>query len=693
MKIRNSFVIVAPVLLALSVFNLPLSTARAQGTAFAYQGQLQNNGSPAHGTFNFQFSLFTSSTNGTAVAGPVTNNAVLVTNGLFAVSIDFGSTVWNGATNFLEIAVETNKASSFTALAPRQQILPVPYAIFAEGANAAGLIGTVPVAQLPTFIVTNSQGTLTVSNLEVNGTVGLPSASVIIYSGTNTLFIADSNSDFFAGPGSGNLTCAGLGSFGNAASGVDALANIAGVVYNTANGYQALFSDTEGEDNTANGALALYYDTNGTANTASGFQALYNDTSGSYNTANGYQALVTGWTNSYNTANGALALSANWGGSGNTASGAYALESDTTGSSNTADGYLALSSDNFGSANTAVGVSALYASLSGSSNTAVGVSAMSGNTVGYNNTAVGNNALLSSSSGWDNTAVGVDALEYAGTFPQGNTAVGFQALQNTMGGGNTANGYETLQNNGSGGENTADGGDALRFNTGGSENTALGFSALNENVSGSGNTALGWLALTALGITTGVGGTSNIAVGVESGSAFIGNESRNIDIGNYGVVGESGIIRIGTAGQQTATYLVGNVYTPSGSVQSSSDRNAKEDFAAVNPQQVLAKVATLPVTEWNYKSDKGVEHIGPMAQDFHAAFGLNGGDDKHISVVDEGGVALAAIQGLNQRLEDDAKAKDQEIAGLKQENDLLTKQLNELTSAVKALEDRNQAPK
>ena len=72
----------------------------------------------------------------------------------------------------------------------------------------------------------------------------------------------------------------------------------------------------------------------------------------------------------------------------------------------------------------------------------------------------------------------------------------------------------------------------------------------------------------------------------------------------------------------------------------------------VNAREVLAKVAALPVTEWNYKTDsKTVQHIGPMAQDFQAAFGLDGKDDKHISVVDEGGVALAAIQGLNQKLE------------------------------------------
>jgi Chaperone of endosialidase len=116
-----------------------------------------------------------------------------------------------------------------------------------------------------------------------------------------------------------------------------------------------------------------------------------------------------------------------------------------------------------------------------------------------------------------------------------------------------------------------------------------------------------------------------------------------------------------------------------------SDRNAKENFSPINPQTVLARVTAMPVTEWNYKTDQSVEHIGPMAQDFHAAFGLNGPDDKHISVVDEGGVALAAIQGLNNKLEADNReqqariqeqgseiqSQDAEIADLKTRLDAL----------------------
>jgi Chaperone of endosialidase len=61
---------------------------------------------------------------------------------------------------------------------------------------------------------------------------------------------------------------------------------------------------------------------------------------------------------------------------------------------------------------------------------------------------------------------------------------------------------------------------------------------------------------------------------------------------------------------------------------------------------VLQKVATMPITSWSYKAEEpSIRHIGPMAQDFYSAFGL-GLDNKHIGTIDEGGVALAAIQGL-----------------------------------------------
>jgi len=106
----------------------------------------------------------------------------------------------------------------------------------------------------------------------------------------------------------------------------------------------------------------------------------------------------------------------------------------------------------------------------------------------------------------------------------------------------------------------------------------------------------------------------------------------------------------------------------SGSWTSMSDRNAKENFAPVDPGAVLRKVAALPMTTWNYKSQAAsIRHIGPMAQDFKAAFAV-GESDKGITTIDSEGVALAAIQGLNQKLEEkDAQiqAQSTEIQDLK----------------------------
>ena len=80
----------------------------------------------------------------------------------------------------------------------------------------------------------------------------------------------------------------------------------------------------------------------------------------------------------------------------------------------------------------------------------------------------------------------------------------------------------------------------------------------------------------------------------------------------------------------------------------SSDRAKKANLAVVDAREVLAKVASLQITTWNYISQgPTVRHIGPMAQDFHATFGV-GDDPTHINVVDAIGVALAAIQGLHQ---------------------------------------------
>jgi len=122
-----------------------------------------------------------------------------------------------------------------------------------------------------------------------------------------------------------------------------------------------------------------------------------------------------------------------------------------------------------------------------------------------------------------------------------------------------------------------------------------------------------------------------------------------------------------------------------GNLVLNSDRAVKTNFVAVDTQAVLAKVSALPISAWNYQSDAGVKHVGPMAQDFYAAFGT-GADDKHIAVVDEGGVALAAIQGLNQQVQArEARIQEQadEIAALQARLDKLERFVDEKLGGVK----------
>jgi hypothetical protein len=99
----------------------------------------------------------------------------------------------------------------------------------------------------------------------------------------------------------------------------------------------------------------------------------------------------------------------------------------------------------------------------------------------------------------------------------------------------------------------------------------------------------------------------------------------------------------------------------------------------VNGEAVLEKLAAIPVQSWNYKweSDTNTPHLGPMAQDFKAAF-YPGRDDKSISTLEFDGVELAAIQGLNRKLEQ----KETEITELKRKNDSLETRLGKLEKMI-----------
>jgi hypothetical protein len=591
MKNTSCHSFIALALLALSILNSPLLTAHAQGTAFTFQGRLTDGGNPANGLYDFRSGPVATNIGGAIVAGPVTNTAVMVSNGLFVLTLDYGP-VFDGTPYWLQMGVRTNGGGTFIGLSPRPEVTPTPYAIFAI--TASNLSGTLPAAQLSGIIL----------SADMSGTYG---NALNLNNAANT----------FAGSFSGNGASVTSLNANNLASGMVPDARLSANVALRAGGNALTGNQTVTSGNVGIGTTAP-------------------KTALQVNGPSGIAVRVVGSA-----------------GGGSTV--AYDLSTYDPGTNPPAAKILATDNGNYGNDLD------FMARIPGSATNALVSRLHIDSTTG-----------IISGNGGGLTSLNAAQLTSIGNMNGGsqNFFVGPAGNATTSGSDNTADGFQALYSNTSGSDNTANGYAALYSNTSGSGNTAIGYFALPNNQGGTNNVAIGYNALGSLGGLL-AGGSDNIALGYQAGYSFGENESGNIDIGNLGNPGDNNIIRIGTT--QTATYLAGTVY--GNNVVLTCDRNAKENFTAINAREVLAKVAALPVTKWNYRTaGKGEQHIGPMAQDFQAAFGLNGADDKHISVVDEGGVALAAIQGLNQKLEQ----KDAKISELE-------KRLQDLEQMVKAL--------
>jgi hypothetical protein len=279
--------------------------------------------------------------------------------------------------------------------------------------------------------------------------------------------------------------------------------------------------------------------------------------------------------------------------------------------------------------------------------------------------------------GRSNTASGVNSSIGGG---YGNGASG---AQSSVAGGasNTASAWCTSV--GGGIYNTAS---ATGSNVGGGEsNTASGS---DSSVGGGAGNVAGGVAATV------PGGYQNQALGSHSfaaGSAarannagcFVWGDNHEFpvvpcDVDNGWVARASGGVWFYTnAAMSSGVYVASG----GGSWASISDRNLKANVRAVNADEVLERVAALPISTWNYTSQgASIRHMGPMAQDFYAAFGV-GDDDTHITTVDADGVALAAIQGLY--------AENQ---GLKAANESQQARLDDLAARLARLERGGQPP-
>lgn len=154
---------------------------------------------------------------------------------------------------------------------------------------------------------------------------------------------------------------------------------------------------------------------------------------------------------------------------------------------------------------------------------------------------------------------------------------------------------------------------------------------------------------TDLTLVSGSGKVARIELGDSTGSILL--------IPNDLAAGEPRLIAPGGVGG-AATLSNGGTWT------NASSRSYKTSFGDVDPLAILNRLVALPISTWTYRGSEEGTHLGPMAEDFKAAFDL-AGDGRSIATVDADGVALAAIQGLNRKLETENASLRAELAELR----------------------------
>jgi len=375
-----------------------------------------------------------------------------------------------------------------------------------------------------------------------------------------------------------------------------------------------------------------------------------------------------------------------------TESSSYTLLGSSAGASLLAGGT--------GTDNLALGYYAGNALSSGNSNSFVGHYA-GRNTTGSYNSFLGFYAGLTNTAGISNTFVGNMAGRYNSTGSNNVLLGSYTGYNNTFGIANTFLGYRSGNYNTTGSNNTYVGSYA-GYSTMGDKNVFLGYNAgywelgsYKLYIENSGSTSpliYGEFDNRIVGINgkLGVGttipsaplhvrradGTAKLLVeetnaAVAARTLFelrnAGNTKfaiTNTDAGNTWAFTNSGTdFRISLQESGVVEMIVdngGNLTVAGTSMATNhvntSSRSVKHGFQEVAQDKILEKVTQLPISSWQYnEGDSGNRHIGPVAEDFQAIFGL--GDGKHISTVDTDGIALAAIQGLK-------KEKDQELAQL-----------------------------
>lgn len=537
--------------------------ARAQTTAFTYQGKLNDVNSTASGTYDFQFSLYDAATGGTQQSVIQTITGVQVTDGAFVVQLDFTSAPFaTGADRYLEIHFKSPSDTNYTTLTPRHQITSTPYAIrslFAETAdnatdasNLGGQPASSYVQTSSTDFIRNQTATQTSTNFNLSGTGRaniFDAAAQYNIGGQRVLSIAGSF-NLFVGTGAGNSNTTGSN--------------------NSFVGYAAGISNSTGNGNSFFGSGAGNNNSVGGSNSFVGAGAGQGNTTGSFNSFFGTQAGFSNMTANNNSFFGYSAGLLNTTGNNNSFVGNSAGRNNTTGSNNSFFGSSAGSS-NIGSDNSFFGKSAGNSNTSGFNNSFFGSFAGSSNTTGYSNSFFGRGAGENNTTGGGNSFFGLNA-GVSNTTGGGNSFFGSGAgwsnldgIQNsffgksagystTQGHSNSFFGYHTGLKNVTGDGNSFIGAHAGYNNTTGSSNSFFGSAAGYNNAQGYSNSFFGNSA-----------GRSNVAgnaITMVGSNADVGSDNLSFAtaVGSNTIVSTSNTIVLGRSAGQDTVRIPGNLF-------------------------------------------------------------------------------------------------------------------------------------
>jgi hypothetical protein len=460
--------------------------------------------------------------------------------------------------------------------------------------------------------------------------------------------------------------------------------NLTGI-YNVFLGYHSGYSNQNGSSNVFIGNSAGSSNTTGSNNLLIGYQSGYYVNQSSYNIMIGNDA--GHWTN-YMPPTGDQ-------GSYNTFVGYMSGQTNSTGSYNSFYGYKAgygKSPEGIsGTNNVAMGSNSGFNIHTGSSNVFLGTNAGISTTEGSYNVYIGDNAGYANTNGNENIYIGRSAGGNSGTYHcstpcyRYDPSIDFPVLGNWQwGDNNTCLGQFTGYKN-KGSYNVFIGNSSGYNNAEGAGNLFLGWGAGYNNIVGEYNTYIG----TAAGYKA--TGTGNVFIGARAGYAETGDDLLYIDNRSvhdpliWGDFNNNLLKFNGKLGVQiNPTHLIhlsGGAYSDGATWTNASDKNLKENFEPIDATEILTLIDKLPVTKWNYITDKpDIKHIGPVAQDFYSLFGL-GNNDTSISTVDPSGVALIAIKELSK----ENKVMKEQIESFKSENDDLKFQLQSLQEEVEQI--------